>query len=259
MITALKTAATGMHAQQTNVDVISNNLANVNTTGFKASRIAFNDLVYQNESIAGAESSTAGTMLPTGSQVGLGVRVNAVYKIHTQGDMMKTSSPFDVAIQGEGFFKINMPSGETSYTRDGSFQIDANGNFVNSLGYQLDPAITVPSGATDLTISSTGVVNAKVNGNSTNLGQITISRFTNPAGLESLGDNLFAETDASGTATDGNPADTGYGSLLQGFLEGSNVDSITAVTDLITAQRAYELNSKVITTADQMMERVSQI
>jgi flagellar basal-body rod protein FlgG len=259
MITALKTAATGMHAQQTNVDVISNNLANVNTTGFKASRIAFNDLVYQNESIAGAESSTAGTMLPTGSQVGLGVRVNAVYKIHTQGDMMKTSSPFDVAIQGEGFFKINMPSGETSYTRDGSFQIDANGNFVNSLGYQLDPAITVPSGATDLTISSTGVVNAKVNGNSTNLGQITIARFTNPAGLESLGDNLFAETDASGTATDGNPADTGYGSLLQGFLEGSNVDSITAVTDLITAQRAYELNSKVITTADQMMERVSQI
>ena len=259
MITALKTAATGMHAQQTNVDVISNNLANVNTTGFKASRIAFNDLVYQNESIAGAESSTSGTMLPTGSQVGLGVRVNAVYKIHTQGDMMKTSSPFDVAIQGEGFFKINMPSGETSYTRDGSFQIDANGNFVNSLGYQLDPAITVPSGATDLTISSTGVVNAKVNGNSTNLGQITIARFTNPAGLESLGDNLFAETDASGTATDGNPADTGYGSLLQGFLEGSNVDSITAVTDLITAQRAYELNSKVITTADQMMERVSQI
>lgn len=259
MITALRSAATGMHAQQTNVDVISNNLANVNTTGFKSSRVAFNDLVYQNNSVAGAESSTSGTVLPTGSQVGLGVRVNSVYKIHSQGDMMKTSSPFDIAIQGEGFFKISMPSGETSYTRDGSFQVDANGSFVNSLGYQLDPVITVPQGATDLTISSTGVVNAKVNGTSTNLGQISISTFTNPAGLESLGDNLFSETSASGTSTDGNPADSGYGSLLQGFLEGSNVDSITAVTDLITAQRAYELNSKVITTADQMMERVSQI
>jgi len=259
MITALRTAATGMHAQQTNVDTISNNLANVNTTGFKSSRVSFNDLVYQNEAVAGAESSSSGTVLPTGSQIGLGVRVNSVYKIHTQGDMVKTSSPFDMAIQGEGFFKVSMPSGETSYTRDGSFQLDSNGNFVNSLGYQLDPAVSVPQGATDLTISSTGVVNAKTNGSSVNLGQITLSTFTNPAGLESLGDNLFAETDASGPSTDGNPADSGYGSLLQGFLESSNVDSITAVTDLITAQRAYELNSKVITTADQMMERVSQI
>jgi flagellar basal-body rod protein FlgG len=259
MITALRTAATGMHAQQTNVDVISNNLANVNTTGFKSSRVSFNDLVYQNNAVAGAESSSSGTQLPTGSQVGLGVRVNSVYKVHTQGNMIKSESPFDVAIQGDGFFKISMPSGDTAYTRDGSFQLDANGNFVNSLGYQLDPAITVPNGATDLTISATGVVNATVNGTSTNLGQITISTFTNASGLEALGDNLFRETNASGAATDGNPADNGYGKLLQGFLEGSNVDSVSAVTDLITAQRAYELNSKVITTADQMMERVSQI
>lgn len=259
MITALRTAATGMHAQQTNVDVISNNLANVNTTGYKGARVAFNDLVYQNNSVAGAESSSSGTVLPTGSQVGLGVRVNSVYKIHNQGDMIKTDSPFDIAVQGEGFFKINMPSGDTAYTRDGSFQLDGNGSFVNSLGYQLDPAISVPQGATNLTISSTGVVNAQVNGSSTNLGQITISSFTNPAGLESLGDNLFRETNASGSSTDGTPGDSGYGTLLQGFLEGSNVDSVSAVTDLITAQRAYELNSKVITTADQMMERVSQI
>lgn len=259
MITALRTAATGMHAQQTNVDVISNNLANVNTTGFKGGRVSFNDLIYQNNAVAGAESSSSGTMLPTGSQVGLGVRVNSVYRVHTQGDMIKTDSPFDVAVQGDGFFKISMPSGDTAYTRDGSFQIDANGNFVNSLGYQLDPVVTVPNGATNLTISSTGVVNATVNNTSTNLGQITIANFTNPAGLESIGDNLFRESNASGSATDGNPGDAGYGTLLQGFLEGSNVDSVSAVTDLITAQRAYELNSKVITTADQMMERVSQI
>jgi flagellar basal-body rod protein FlgG len=259
MITALRTAATGMHAQQTNVDVISNNLANVNTTGFKGSRVSFNDLVYQNNAVAGAESSSAGTELPTGAQVGLGVRVNSVYKVHTQGDMIGTKSPFDIAIQGDGFFKISMPSGETAYTRDGSFQLDSNGNFVNSLGYPLDPTISVPDGTTDLTISSTGIVNAKVNGSSTNLGQITLASFTNPAGLEAMGDNLFTETNASGSATDGTPADSGYGSLLQSFLEGSNVDSVTAVTDLITAQRAYELNSKVITTADQMMEKVSQL
>jgi flagellar basal-body rod protein FlgG len=259
MITALRTAATGMHAQQTNVDVISNNLANVNTTGFKSARVSFNDLVYQNKAVAGAESSSSGTVLPTGAQIGLGVRVNSVYKIHTQGNMTNTSSPFDMAIQGEGFFQITLPSGDTGYTRDGSFQLDANGNFVNSLGYQLTPTIAVPQGATDLNISSTGIVTAKVNGASTNLGQVTLSSFTNPAGLESRGDNIFLETDASGPATSGNPADSGYGSILQGFLEASNVDSVTAVTDLITAQRAYELNSKVITTADQMMERVSQL
>lgn len=259
MITALRTAATGMHAQQTNVDVISNNLANVNTTGFKSSRVSFNDLVYQNQAVAGAESSSSGTVLPTGAQVGLGVRVNSVYKIHTQGNMLNTSSPFDMAIQGEGFFQINTPSGETAYTRDGSFQLDSNGNFVNSLGYQLTPTIAVPQGATDLNISNTGIVTAKVNGVSTNIGQITIASFTNPAGLEAKGDNLFLETDASGPSTIGNPADSGYGTILQGFLEASNVDSVSSVTDLITAQRAYELNSKVITTADQMMERVSQL
>lgn len=259
MITALRTAATGMHGQQTNVDVISNNLANVNTTGFKASRVAFSDLVYQNKSVAGAESSNSGTILPTGSQVGLGVKVSSIYKIHTQGDMITTDSPFDMAIQGNGFFKVQLPSGDSAFTRDGSFQVDANGNFVNSLGYALDPAITIPAEATDLTISATGVVNAKVNNVETNLGQITLSSFVNPAGLHSIGDNLLMETDASGSATEANPGDSGYGTLLQGFLESSNVDSITAVTDLITAQRAYELNSKVITSADQMMERVAQL
>ncbi|MCP4355581.1 MAG: flagellar basal-body rod protein FlgG [Proteobacteria bacterium] len=259
MLTSLRTAATGMHAQQTNVDVISNNLANVNTTGYKASRVAFNDLVYQDTAVAGAESSSSGTVLPTGSQIGLGVRVNSVYKIHSQGSMNNTSSPFDMAIQGDGFFEINLPSGETAYTRDGSFQLDANGSFVNSLGYQLSPAISVPQGSTAVTISNTGVASAKINGSTTNIGQITISTFTNPAGLESLGDNLFSETIASGPATTGNAGDSGYGTVLQGFLEASNVDSITSVTDLITAQRAYELNSKVITTADQMMEKVSQL
>lgn len=188
MITALKTAATGMHGQQTFVDVISNNLANVNTAGFKADRVAFSDLVYQNMSSAGAQSSNSGTVLPTGTQVGLGVKVTGVYKINTQGDMTQTDSAFDMAIQGEGYFKISLPSGDTAYTRDGSFQLDSTGNFVNSLGYALDPSINVPSGATDLTISGTGVVSAKLNGTDTNLGQVTLSLFTNPSGLYSKGE-----------------------------------------------------------------------
>lgn len=259
MISALKIAATGMQAQQMNVDVLSNNIANMNTTGFKRQRAAFSDLVYQNRIAPGATTSSAGNIAPTGAQVGLGVNVGAVYSIFTQGTVSETGNVLDMAIQGRGFLKITMPDGTTGYTRDGSFQIDANGQVVNSDGYLLDPNFTVPLEALNLTISETGLVTAKVNDVSTELGQITLSMFTNEAGLESIGNNIYKETVASGTPTDVNPTESGSGGILQRFLEFSNVDPIEAVTSLITAQRAYELNSKVITTADEMLAATNQI
>lgn len=259
MMQALRIAATGMNAQQLNVDVLSNNIANLNTTAFKQGAPAFTDLVYQNKIGVGAITSSAGTLAPTGLQIGLGVNVGSVYKIMQQGTIGQTGNPFDFAMSGRGFFKITMPDGTTNYTRDGSFQINQDGQIVTKDGYSLDPNITVPQNATDFTVTSSGVVSAKIDGTITNLGTITVAMFTNEAGLESLGDNLYSETEASGTATDVNPGEDGAGTISQNALEGSNVDAIESITRLITAQRAYELNSKVITAADQMLSTLTQM
>ena len=259
MMQALRIAATGMNAQQLNVDVLSNNIANLNTTGYKQQIAAFEDLVYQNRVGVGAITSAAGTVAPTGVQVGLGVNVGSVYRIMEQGTLNRTGNDFDIGIQGRGFFRVTLPDGSTGYTRDGAFQIDANGTMVNKQGYTLDPNITVPDGATDFTISGTGVVSANVNGTVTELGTITLSMFTNEAGLQSLGNNLYGETLSSGAPGDATPGEDGSGTLLQGSLETSNVDAIESITRLITAQRAYELNSRVISTADEMLASVSQM
>lgn len=259
MMSALKIAATGMQAQQTNVEVLSNNISNLNTSAYKRQIPAFRDLIYQNQIGVGSITSSSGTVAPTGAQMGLGVKIGSVYRIMEQGPMQKTDNSFDMGIQGRGFFKITMPDGTTKYTRDGSFQLDANGNMVSKEGYALDPGITIPSDATEITISNTGDVSVKVGETITQVGTITIAMFTNESGLESIGSNLFAETTASGTPTDSTPGSDGSGTLLQGFLEASNVDPIDAVTSLITAQRAYELNSRVISTADEMLNAVNQI
>lgn len=259
MMQALRIAATGMHAQQLNVDVLSNNIANLNTTGFKQGMPAFADLMYQNEVGVGAITSAAGTLAPTGLQIGLGVNVGSVYKMMRQGPLLNTGNVFDVAISGRGFLRVTMPDGTTGYTRDGALQLNQDGQIVTKDGYPIDPAITVPADATDFTITATGVVSAKIANTITQLGTITLSMFTNEAGLESKGDNLYAATEASGAATDVNPGESGAGTLTQSFLEGSNVDAIESITRLITAQRAYELNSRVISTADEMLNTLSQL
>jgi flagellar basal-body rod protein FlgG len=259
MMQALRIAATGMNAQQLNVDVLSNNIANLNTTAFKQSQPAFADLVYQNRIGVGAITSSAGTLAPTGLQIGLGVSVGSTYRIMQQGTIGATGNPFDLAVSGRGFFKVTMPDGTTSYTRDGSFQINQDGQLVTKQGYTVDPAITVPADATDFTVTTSGVVSAKVAGTVTNLGTITVAMFTNEAGLESIGDNFYNETEASGTPTDSNPTENGSGTIRQSSLEGSNVDAIESITRLITAQRSYELNSKVITAADQMLSTLTQM
>jgi flagellar basal-body rod protein FlgG len=259
MMQALRIAATGMQAQQTNVDVLSNNIANLNTTAFKQQIPAFQDLLYQSKIGVGAVTSSVGNIAPTGAQIGLGVNIGSVYRLMGQGEVLQTGNTFDMAVQGRGFFKIGMPTGEIFYTRDGSFQIDQNGQIVTKQGYFLDPSITIPQDALDVTISSNGIVTGKVNGTTTNFGTITIAMFTNEAGLRNEGDNFYSETEASGTLTDANPDENGAGQLLQGFLESSNVNPIDAITRLITAQRAYELNSRVISTADEMLNAVGQI
>jgi flagellar basal-body rod protein FlgG len=259
MMQALRIAATGMQAQQTNVDVLSNNIANMNTTAFKQQIAAFQDLLYQSKIGVGAVTSSVGTIAPTGAQIGLGVNIGSVYRLMSQGEVLQTGNPFDMAIQGRGFFKVTMPTGDIFYTRDGSFQIDQNGQVVTKQGYSLDPSINIPQDAVDLTISQSGIVTGKVNGTTTNFGTITIAMFTNEAGLRNEGGNFYSETEASGTLTDANPDENGAGQLLQGFLESSNVNPIEAITRLITAQRAYELNSRVISTADEMLNSVGQI
>lgn len=259
MLQALRIAATGMHAQQLNVDTLSNNIANLNTTAFKTQQTAFADLVYQNYVGVGAITSNSGTIAPTGMQVGLGVNVGSVYKVMKQGNLTNTGNQFDMAISGRGFFRISMPDGTTAYTRDGTFQVNQDGQIVNKDGYTLDPAITVPSNATDFTVTESGVVSAKVNGTTTQLGTITVSMFVNEAGLQNEGNNLYTETEASGSPTDTELAQNGAGKVKQGFIESSNVDAIESITNLITAQRAYEMNSKVITTADQMLSALTQM
>lgn len=258
MIRALGTATTGMQSQQMNIDVIANNIANINTTSFKRNRVEFQDLLYQTEQRMGVSSSNANTVIPTGIQVGLGVNTGSVYRIHEQGELLNTGNNFDMAIGGKGFFMVTLPSGDFAYTRSGTFQINDQGVLVNAKGYEISPSITVPEEAIDVTINENGevIISTADSINTTTVGQLDIAIFQNEAGLEASGGNLYLETAASGTANVGTANDTsiGTGAVLQGFLENSNVDPVKEITVLISAQRGYELNSKVIQTADEMMQ-----
>jgi flagellar basal-body rod protein FlgG len=258
---AMNIAATGMMAQQTNVEVIANNIANLNTTAFKRQRPEFQDLLYQTERRGGATSSDTGTIIPVGVQIGIGVKTAAVYRITTQGNLTQTSNPLDLAIQGRGFFQILQPDGTTAYSRAGSFQLSPTGEIVTADGFNVQPGITLPQNTLAITINPSGQVLASVAGQVApqNVGQLQLANFPNEAGLEALGSNLFLETSASGSPVTGNPGSTGFGSLNQGLLETSNVDVVSEITNLITAQRAYEMNSKVIQASDQMMSSLNQI
>ena len=258
---ALRTAASGMSAQQLNVEVISNNIANMNTVGFKRQRAEFQDLLYQQVERAGSQSSSDGNIVPTGVQVGGGVKAGSVYRITEQGTPTLTDNPLDVAIQGKGYLQILLPSGETAYTRAGNFSTNDQGQIVTEDGYTVQPGITVPQNTTDITISKTGLVQVKLDGQTEpqTIGQLQLATFMNEGGLEQIGDNLLLETAASGAANLASPGEPGFGTLLQHYTEASNVDAVTEITSLITAQRAYEMNSKVITTADQMLQATSQL
>ena len=258
---SLSIAATGMLAQQRNVEVVSNNLANMNTTGFMRRRTEFHDLLYQNLRRVGSTSSDAGTIVPSGVQLGLGVKLAAVYRIHEQGNLNPTDNAFDLAVQGRGFFQIEMPNGDMAYTRDGTFQLNADGQIVTHDGYAVQPNITVPSNAIDVAINGSGEVLVKLDGQVaySNAGQIQTAIFANDTGLESIGSNLYLETPASGTPATSTPGSTGYGTVLQGFLETSNVNAVEEISNLISAQRAYEMNSKVIQTSDEMMGTITQM
>ncbi|MEI7609343.1 MAG: flagellar basal-body rod protein FlgG [Rhodospirillaceae bacterium] len=258
---SLAIGATGMQAQQLNVEVISNNLANSSTNGFKRQRAEFQDLLYQNMRRVGSTSSDAGTIVPSGIQIGAGVRTASVYRVMEQGNLTVTDNKLDIAVNGNGFFQILLPSGETAYTRDGAFQLSPSGQIVTSNGYTLSPAISIPTNVQDITISPAGQVQVKIAGTTTpsTVGTIALAAFANDAGLEAVGDNLFLQTPASGSPTTGNPGATGYGSLVQGSLETSNVNVVQEITSLITAQRAYEMNSRVIKTTDEMMQTVGQL
>jgi flagellar basal-body rod protein FlgG len=258
---ALRTAATGMAAQQLNVEVISNNIANMNTVGFKKQRAEFEDLLYQTMERAGAQSSDQGTVVPTGVQVGGGVKAGSTYRITTQGSMTQTGNQYDLGIQGRGFFQVLMPSGETAYTRAGNFSVNDQGQLVTEDGYQVQPAITIPTDATSVSISKGGQVQVVQAGSNTpsTVGQLELAGFVNEAGLDAQGNNLFMESGASGAATTGVPGTAGFGSLLQGYTEASNVDAVSEISALIVAQRSYEMNSKVITTADDMLRTSSQL
>jgi flagellar basal-body rod protein FlgG len=258
---ALRTAASGMAAQQLNVEVISNNIANMNTIGFKRQRAEFQDLMYQNVERMGAQSSSAGTVVPTGIQVGLGVKAGSVYRITEQGTPSRTDNTYDVSIDGKGYFQITLPSGEIGYTRAGNFSLSPEGNLVTEDGYAVEPAITIPQNTVDVSISKTGQVSATIDGQTDPqiVGQLEIANFFNEAGLEAVGDNLLMETAASGPATVAAPGEPGFGQLLQGYTESSNVDAVAEISSLIVAQRAYEMNSKVIKTADEMMSVTAQV
>lgn len=258
---SLSIAATGMLAQQTNVEVISNNIANMNTTAYSRRRPEFNDLLYQNLRRVGANSSDTGTIVPAGVQLGLGVRTAAVYRIAEQGSLLNTDNTLDLAVQGKGYFRVTLPNGDQGYTRDGSFQLSAERMIVTHNGYQVNPGLTIPANAVSVSINSSGQVSAKIDGQTTPqvIGQFELATFANESGLEAIGDNMFLETPASGQATVSTPGQLGYGTLLQGFLETSNVNVVSEVTSLISAQRAYEMNSKVIKTSDEMMSSITQL
>lgn len=254
MIKSLYTAATGMVAQQLNLDVVANNLANVNTAGFKKNKADFQDLMYQIVEEPGTAANQTGTS-PAGIQIGLGVRPASVGKIHSQGDFESTNNPLDMAIEGDGFFQVTLPTGETMYTRNGAFKLDATGNLVNSDGYPMNPTITIPQDAVSITITADGFVNVKQAGQTqtSQLGQIQIARFPNPAGLKARGRNLLEQTDSSGAPTLATPGQNGVGTLAQGFQESSNVSVVEEIVQMVSGQRAYEANSKVIQTADQLL------
>ena len=257
---ALAIAATGMDAQQTNLEVIANNIANINTTGFKRARAEFTDLLYQTERAKGVANRANQAVVPEGANIGLGVQTSAVRNLHLQGELTQTGNDLDVALIGKGFFQIQSTDGTTLYTRAGAFNKNDQGQLVTIDGYEVLPGITIPTGSTELTISRSGQVSAKLPGatDATVLGQLTLADFVNEAGLQPLGDNLFQETAASGEAVIGNPDEEGFAYMKQGYLESSNVDPVKEITELISAQRAYEMNSKVITTADEMASIVSK-
>ena len=257
---ALSVAATGMDAQQTNLEVIANNIANINTTGYKRARAEFTDLLYQSERAQGVPNRANQAIVPEGANIGLGVQTSAVRNIHTQGELTQTENPLDVALIGRGWFQIEAPDGTTLYSRAGAFNQNADGQLVTIDGYAVVPNIVIPADASETQITRTGQVMVRI-GNETEfqeVGQLTIANFVNEAGLQPLGDNLFAQTAASGEPIVAAPEDPGFGYLKQGYLESSNVDAVKEITDLISAQRAYEMNSKVITTADEMASIVSK-
>lgn len=260
MMRSLWIAKTGLDAQQTQLDVVSNNLANVSTNGFKRSRAVFEDLLYQTLRPAGAQSSQQ-TQVPEGLQVGTGVRMVATARLHTQGNLQQTANHFDLAISGQGFFQIQLPDGSTAYSRDGSLHMDAQGQLVTSNGYPLSPAITIPANTQSVTVAPDGTVSVTLQGAAapTQVGSIQLANFMNPAGLHALGQNHYAETAASGTATTGTPGTNGLGTINQGFVETSNVNVVEEMVSMIQTQRAYEINSKAIQSSDQMLQKLSQL
>lgn len=258
---SMNIAATGMLAQQLNVEVISNNIANMSTTGFKRQRAEFQDLIYQNLERPGSATSDAGNIDPTGVQVGYGVKTGSVYRVTEQGSMTRTDNRYDMAINGRGYFQVALPDGRTAYTRAGNFSSSPTGQLVSEDGYVIQPEIQVPETAIDFSVSATGTVQATIAGQTEpqGIGQLTLATFVNPAGLEALGGNLLVETAASGPATVGNPNSAGFGSINQNFVEASNVNPVSEISALIMAQRAYEMNSKVISATDEMLQSTSQI
>ena len=259
MNAALWAAKTGLDAQQTEMAVISNNLANVNTTGFKEDRAVFEDLLYQNQTQAGADTSQT-TQSPSGMSIGTGVQVVATEKDYSQGSLTQTGNPLDVAVQGQGFFQIQMPDGTLGYTRDGTFQTNAQGQLVTSSGYLVQPGITIPQGAQSVTIGSDGTVSVTLAGQSTatQIGQLQLANFINPPGLQPIGQNLLVQSAASGSPQTGSPGTNGLGTLTQGQLESSNVNVVEELVNMIQTQRAYEMNSKAISTVDQMLQYATQ-
>jgi flagellar basal-body rod protein FlgG len=243
-----------MNAQEQNLEVIANNIANINTTGFKRSRAEFTDLIYQTERLMGVSTRGRDATVPEGAQIGLGVRTAAIRSLNLQGALTNTGNTLDLAINGRGWFQVTTPAGDTVYTRDGSFNTNAQGQLVTADGFPVNPTINIPTNATSVTVSQSGMVTATIPGQTTaqTLGQLTLANFVNDAGLQALGDNLFQQTAASGQPTVGVPGDTAFGTIQQGYLEASNVDAVSEITNLISAQRAYEMNSKVIQAADQM-------
>jgi flagellar basal-body rod protein FlgG len=258
---SLDIAGTGMQAQQTNVEVISNNIANMTTTGFKRRRAEFQDLIYQDLRRVGSNSSDSGSIVPAGAQVGLGVKTAAIYRISEQGNLQQTSNSLDLAVSGNGYFQVTLPSGETAYTRDGTMSLAPDGTIVTADGYVVQPGIVIPSNATNVTINSAGQVEVSLSGQTapTVAGTIQLAVFPNEAGLDAQGSNLFLQSAASGNPVTGTPASPGSGSVQQGFIETSNVNVVAEITNLITAQRAYEMNSRVITASDEMLSTLTNL
>lgn len=258
---ALSIAASGMQAQQLNVDVISHNIANMNTTGYKRQRAEFQDMLYQNMERPGSTSAAGGAILPLGIQLGVGVKADAVGRITEQGGITNTQNPYDLAISGRGYLQITLPSGQTAYTRAGNLAVNADGELVTADGYAIEPSITIPPEAISVQITRDGIVEVQMNGEAepTQVGQLELATFINAPGLEAVGDNMFLETPASGTPNVSQPGEPGFGTLMQGYLEISNVNAVEEISSLIVAQRAYEMNARVITAADEMLQATTQL